>query len=79
MPPDKSLHQIAVEQRALCLVLCAGRAQHVFAGMLDDMRPFVQERDYTGQPDEEWATEAWHNYRENNDSVIVDHFQVHNP
>lgn len=28
-----------------------------------------------GQPDEEWAAEAWANYRQNNDSVIVDHFQ----
>lgn len=36
----------------------------------------VQDRDYTGQPDEEWAKEAWDNYRQNNDSVIVDHFQV---
>jgi hypothetical protein len=36
----------------------------------------MQDRDYTGQPDEEWAKEAWDNYRQNNDSVIVDHFQV---
>ena len=35
----------------------------------------MQARDYEGQPDEEWADEAWSNYRENNDSVVVDHFQ----
>ena len=35
----------------------------------------LQARDYEGQPDEEWAAEAWSNYRENNDSVVVDHFQ----
>lgn len=35
-----------------------------------------QDRDYTGQPDDEWAAEALENYRANNDSVIVDHFQV---
>ena len=35
----------------------------------------MQARDYEGQPDDEWAEEAWRNYRANNDSVIVDHFQ----
>lgn len=34
-----------------------------------------QARDYEGQADEEWAEEAWSNYRENNDSEVVDHFQ----
>jgi ubiquitin C-terminal hydrolase len=35
----------------------------------------AQAQDYEGQPDAEWAEEAWRNYRANNDSVIVDHFQ----
>lgn len=35
-----------------------------------------QDRDYAGQPDDEWAEEALENYRANNDSVIAFHFQV---
>lgn len=39
----------------------------------------AQDRDYEGQPDEEWAAEALRNYRANNDSIIDDHFQVVTP
>lgn len=36
----------------------------------------MQEADYVGQPDEEWAKEARDNYHRDNDSCIVDHFHV---
>lgn len=40
------------------------------------MAGVAQDRDYDGQPDEEWAAEALRNYRANNNSIIDDHFQV---
>jgi hypothetical protein len=36
---------------------------------------FSQEPDSEGVPDEQLATTAWTNYRQRNDSHIVDHFQ----
>eukprot|EP00983_Pelagomonas_calceolata_P086007 1156671-Pelagomonas_calceolata.AAC.9 len=36
------------------------------------------EKDSNNRPDEELAAEAWHNYRQRNDSFIVDHFQLQN-
>ena len=39
-------------------------------------KPYVEDCDSDGRPDEEVAAEAWTNYRRRNDSVIVDAFQV---
>ena len=41
-------------------------------------KPYIEERDAGGRPDNVVAAEAWANYRQRNDSVIVDHFQVSN-
>ena len=49
----------------------AAPAYHVMHGV-----DGLQEKDADGRPDEEVATEAWQNYRQRNDSTIVDHFQV---
>lgn len=38
-------------------------------------KPYKEEKDSDGRPDEEVALEAWNNYRARNDSVVVDHFQ----
>lgn len=38
-------------------------------------KPYVEDKDSGGRPDEEVAAEAWSNYRRRNDSVIVDAFQ----
>ena len=38
-------------------------------------KPYKEERDADGRPDEEVALEAWENYRARNDSVVVDTFQ----
>ncbi|GIL69539.1 hypothetical protein Vretifemale_467 [Volvox reticuliferus] len=38
-------------------------------------KPYIEERDQPGRPDEEVAAEAWANYRARNDSLVVDHFQ----
>jgi len=35
-------------------------------------KPYVENPDYAGQPDEEWAAESWKLYKMRNDSVIVD-------
>lgn len=40
-------------------------------------KPYIEEKDAAGQPDEQVADETWANYRARNDSVMVDHFQVH--
>jgi ubiquitin C-terminal hydrolase len=40
-------------------------------------KPYIEEKDAAGQPDEAVADEMWANYRARNDSVMVDHFQVH--
>lgn len=39
-------------------------------------KPYIEDKDAEGRPDEEVAAEAWTNYRRRNDSVIVDAFQV---
>ena len=38
-------------------------------------KPYREEKDADGRPDEEVALEAWDNYRARNDSVVVDTFQ----
>ena len=38
-------------------------------------KPYREEKDADGRPDEEVALEAWENYRARNDSVVVDTFQ----
>ena len=38
-------------------------------------KPYKEEKDADGRPDEEVALEAWENYRARNDSVVVDTFQ----
>jgi ubiquitin C-terminal hydrolase len=38
-------------------------------------KPYKEEKDADGRPDEEVAMEAWDNYRARNDSVVVDTFQ----
>lgn len=42
--------------------------------MLD--KPYIEEPDMSGLPDEEVAARTWANYRARNDSVMVDHFQA---
>lgn len=39
-------------------------------------KPYIEERDADGRPDEEVAAETWANYRARNDSIMVDHFQA---
>ena len=39
-------------------------------------KPYIEEKDYDGRPDDELASEAWANYKARNNSYIVDHFQV---
>ena len=59
-------------------------SQELLAFLLDGLhedlnrirvKPYVEEKDADGRPDEEVAGEAWDAYRARNDSVIVDHFQ----
>mmetsp|Transcript_9915 Transcript_9915/g.23668 ORF Transcript_9915/g.23668 Transcript_9915/m.23668 type:complete len:781 (-) Transcript_9915:317-2659(-) len=59
-------------------------SQEVLAFLLDGLhedlnrirnKPYIEDKDSDGRPDEELAEEAWHNYRQRNDSVVVDHFQ----
>lgn len=59
-------------------------SQELLAFLLDGLhedlnrikdKPYVEDKDSNGRPDEELAAEAWHNYRLRNDSVVVDHFQ----
>ncbi|KAL3142431.1 hypothetical protein ABBQ38_002762 [Trebouxia sp. C0009 RCD-2024] len=59
-------------------------SQELLAFLLDGLhedlnrikrKPYVEEKDADGRPDEEVANEAWQNYRKRNDSTIVDHFQ----
>ena len=38
-------------------------------------KPYREEKDADGRPDDEVAAEAWENYRARNDSVVVDKFQ----
>ncbi|GFR46721.1 hypothetical protein Agub_g8344, partial [Astrephomene gubernaculifera] len=38
-------------------------------------KPYIEEKDQPGRPDEEVAAEAWANYRARNNSLVVDHFQ----
>lgn len=49
-------------------------ADHAFSALLYGL-VVLQEKDYKGQPDEEWAEEAIAHWRANNDSPILDHFQ----
>lgn len=60
-------------------------AQELAAFLLDGLhedlnriqrKPYVEERDADGRPDEEVARETWENYRKRNDSFLVDKFQV---
>ncbi|XP_077488380.1 ubiquitin carboxyl-terminal hydrolase 15-like isoform X1 [Amblyomma americanum] len=37
-------------------------------------KPYIELRDYNGQPDEEVAQKAWENYQKRNNSIIVDIF-----
>ena len=39
-------------------------------------KPYIEEADSNGRPDDEVAAEAWENYKARNDSFIVDHFQA---
>lgn len=59
-------------------------SQELLAFLLDGLhedlnrikdKPYKEEKDADGRPDEEVAAEAWENYRARNDSVIVDTFQ----
>ncbi|DBA81599.1 hypothetical protein WJX77_011258 [Trebouxia sp. C0004] len=59
-------------------------SQELLAFLLDGLhedlnrikrKPYIEEKDVDGRPDEEVAKEAWQNYRKRNDSTIVDHFQ----
>ena len=59
-------------------------SQELLAFLLDGLhedlnrikkKPYVEEKDSDGRPDEVVAAEAWHNYRQRNDSVVVDNFQ----
>lgn len=59
-------------------------SQELLAFLLDGLhedlnriaiKPYKEEKDSDGRPDEEVAAEAWENYGARNDSVIVDHFQ----
>ena len=59
-------------------------SQELLAFLLDGLhedlnriavKPYREEKDSDGRPDEEVAGEAWDNYRARNDSVVVDHFQ----
>ncbi|KAL0051320.1 hypothetical protein WJX82_005625 [Trebouxia sp. C0006] len=59
-------------------------SQELLAFLLDGLhedlnrikrKPYIEEKDADGRPDEEVAQEAWQNYRKRNDSTIVDHFQ----
>ena len=38
-------------------------------------KPYIEDADSGGRPDEEVAAEVWRNYLRRNDSVIVDAFQ----
>lgn len=60
-------------------------SQELLAFLLDGLhedlnriknKPYIEDRDSDGRPDEEVAAEAWSNYRKRNNSVVVDHFQV---
>lgn len=59
-------------------------SQELLAFLLDGLhedlnrikvKPYKEEKDADGRPDDEVAAEAWQNYRARNDSVIVDRFQ----
>ena len=59
-------------------------SQELLAFLLDGLhedlnrikdKPYKEEKDSDGRPDEEVALEAWENYRARNDSVVVDTFQ----
>ena len=61
------------------------RAQELLAFLLDGLhedlnrvrqKPYIEEPDPAGRPDNALAAEAWANYRRRNDSVVVDHFQA---
>ena len=39
-------------------------------------KPYIEEPDANGLPDEAVANKTWANYRARNDSVMVDHFQA---
>lgn len=41
-------------------------------------KPYIEAKDYDGQPDEEVADEFWKYHKARNDSVIVDTCQVNN-
>ena len=60
-------------------------SQELLAFLLDGLhedlnrvrqKPYIEEPDADGRPDEVVAKEVWSNYRKRNDSVIVDHFQA---
>lgn len=35
-------------------------------------KPFVEQKDYDGRPDEVIALESWENYKKRNDSIFLD-------
>jgi ubiquitin carboxyl-terminal hydrolase 4/11/15 len=58
-------------------------SQELMAFLLDGLhedlnrikeKPYIEQKDADGRPDEEVAREAWNNYRKRNDSIIVDTF-----
>jgi len=59
-------------------------SQELLAFLLDGLhedlnritqKPYVENPEFTTQTDEEFSAICWHNYKQRNDSVIVDHFQ----
>lgn len=66
---------------------CLGYQQHdsqeLLAFLLDGLhedlnrikkKPYIEEKESDGRPDEVVAREAWNDYKKRNDSIIVDHF-----
>ncbi|XP_074646893.1 ubiquitin carboxyl-terminal hydrolase 15-like isoform X2 [Tubulanus polymorphus] len=58
-------------------------SQELMAFLLDGLhedlnrikkKPYIEQKDHDGRPDEELAREAWFNYQKRNDSIIVDTF-----
>uniref|UniRef100_T1IWA2 Ubiquitin carboxyl-terminal hydrolase n=1 Tax=Strigamia maritima TaxID=126957 RepID=T1IWA2_STRMM len=58
-------------------------SQELMAFLLDGLhedlnrikkKPYIEQKDAEGRPDDEVSSEAWENYRQRNDSIIVDIF-----
>lgn len=72
-------------QLSSCLLKTCEGVQELLAFLLDGLhedlnrvknKPYIEEPDSDGRPDEVVAAEAWRNFKARNDSYIVDHFQV---